>query len=113
MGSWHQDRLADWLSVVMWLTLTWQKTDEWQTRPLGREVTPQRQSSKFEKKNNSGYKSQSGLDTKTYWLTDRRSQCDFDFAARGREIWRLLWSDVRLMHSVATSLREVLSEDCI
>jgi hypothetical protein len=20
-----------------------------------------------------------GLDTKTYWLTDRHSQCDFDF----------------------------------
>jgi hypothetical protein len=20
-----------------------------------------------------------GLDTKTYWLTDRQSQCDFDF----------------------------------
>jgi hypothetical protein len=21
-----------------------------------------------------------GLDTKTYWLTDRQTQCDFDFA---------------------------------
>jgi hypothetical protein len=23
-----------------------------------------------------------GLDTKTYWLTDRQSQCDFDFDYR-------------------------------
>jgi hypothetical protein len=23
-----------------------------------------------------------GLDTKTYWLTDRQSQCDFDFESR-------------------------------
>jgi hypothetical protein len=23
-----------------------------------------------------------GLDTKTYWLTDRQSQCDFDFDFR-------------------------------
>jgi hypothetical protein len=23
-----------------------------------------------------------GLDTKTYWLTDRQSQCDFDFDVR-------------------------------
>jgi hypothetical protein len=27
----------------------------------------------------SGYESQMGLDTKTDWLTDRQSQCDFDF----------------------------------
>jgi hypothetical protein len=29
-----------------------------------------------------------GLDTKTYWLTDRQSQCDFDFgnqAVSGRQ----------------------------
>jgi hypothetical protein len=29
-----------------------------------------------------------GLDTKTYWLTDRQSQCDFDFdknSSVGRE----------------------------
>jgi hypothetical protein len=24
-----------------------------------------------------------GLDTKTYWLTDRQSQCDFDFELLG------------------------------
>jgi hypothetical protein len=24
-----------------------------------------------------------GLDTKTYWLTDRQSECDFDFDRRG------------------------------
>jgi hypothetical protein len=27
----------------------------------------------------SGHKPQMGLDTKTYWLTERQSQCDFDF----------------------------------
>jgi hypothetical protein len=26
-----------------------------------------------------------GLDTKTYWLTDRQSQCDFDFENKSRE----------------------------
>jgi hypothetical protein len=31
----------------------------------------------------SGHKSQSGLDTKTYWLTDRQSYSNFDF-----ELWR-------------------------
>jgi hypothetical protein len=37
-----------------------------------------------------------GLDTKTYWLTDRQSQCDFDFGfdvpitRSYREIGRLL-----------------------
>jgi hypothetical protein len=48
------------------------KTDTWQTRPLVREGAPKRQDSSFEKKN-SGQKSQIGLDTKTYWLTDRQS----------------------------------------
>jgi hypothetical protein len=27
----------------------------------------------------SGHESQTGLDTKTDWLTDRQSKCDFDF----------------------------------
>jgi hypothetical protein len=27
----------------------------------------------------SGHESQTGLDTKTDWLTDHRSKCDFDF----------------------------------
>jgi hypothetical protein len=26
-----------------------------------------------------------GLDTKTYWLTDRQSQCDFDFDLINRQ----------------------------
>jgi hypothetical protein len=30
-----------------------------------------------------------GLDTKTYWLTDRQSQCDFDFDY-GTILWRQL-----------------------
>jgi hypothetical protein len=54
------------------------KTNTWQTRPLVREGAPERKDSNFEKKI-SGQKSQIGLDTKTYWPTDRQSQCDFDF----------------------------------
>jgi hypothetical protein len=27
-----------------------------------------------------------GIDTKTYWLTDRQSQCDFDFEAPIRSV---------------------------
>jgi hypothetical protein len=37
-----------------------------------------------------------GLDTKTYWLTDRQSQCDFDFvswkSACEDETGRLVWN---------------------
>jgi hypothetical protein len=28
-----------------------------------------------------------GLDTKTYWLTDRQSQCDFDFDLSLVQLW--------------------------
>jgi hypothetical protein len=53
------------------------ENDKWQTRPLIREGAPQRQDSNFQKttfgqKVISGHKSQSGLDTSTYWLTDRQ-----------------------------------------
>jgi hypothetical protein len=50
------------------------------TDPTSRqkESPEKRQDSNFEKKI-SGQKSQIGLDTKKYWLTDRQSQCDFDF----------------------------------
>jgi hypothetical protein len=46
-------------------------------RPVVREGAPQRQDSNFQKttfgqKAISGHKSQSGLDTLTYWLTDRQ-----------------------------------------
>jgi hypothetical protein len=54
------------------------KTDTWQTRPLVREGAPKRQDSKFEKKSLVKCP-RFGLETKTYWLTDRQSQCDFDF----------------------------------
>jgi hypothetical protein len=62
--------LDSWRALRIIQVLT--KTDKWQTRPLVREGAPQRQGSNFEKKN-SGQKSQIGLDTKTYWLTDRQS----------------------------------------
>jgi hypothetical protein len=39
-----------------------------QTRPLVKEGSPQKQDRNC----------QMGLDTKTYWLTDRQSQCDYD-----------------------------------
>jgi hypothetical protein len=42
-----------------------------QTRLLVREGAPQKQDRKCQ--------TVMGLDTKTYWLTDRQSQCDFDF----------------------------------
>jgi hypothetical protein len=40
-----------------------------QTRPLVREGAPEKRDRNCKKI----------LDTKTYWLTDRQSQCDFDF----------------------------------
>jgi hypothetical protein len=50
---------------------------KWQTQPLVREGAPQRQDSNFETKTFgqeviSGHKSQSGIDTSTYWLTDTK-----------------------------------------
>jgi hypothetical protein len=33
----------------------------------------------FKQQQISGHEPEMGLDTKTYWLTDRQSQCDFDF----------------------------------
>jgi hypothetical protein len=56
--------------------LYWQKIDKWQTRPLVREGAPKWQDSNLKKKNIYiyiyGQKSQIGLDTKIYWLTDRQ-----------------------------------------
>jgi hypothetical protein len=54
------------------------ENNKWQTRPLVREGVPQKQDSTFQttfrQKVTSGDKSQSGLDTLTYWLADR--QCN-------------------------------------
>jgi hypothetical protein len=56
-----------------------------QTRPLVREGVPRNEErncqtySVFRTEKISGDKPQTWLDTKTYWLTDRQSQCDFDF----------------------------------
>jgi hypothetical protein len=56
------------------------KTDTWQTRPLVREGAPKNDKTETFKKKKSLVKSPIfGLDTKTYWLTDRQSQSDFDF----------------------------------
>jgi hypothetical protein len=49
--------------------------DKWQARPLVRGGATQRQDNNVQKTNFgqkviSGHKSQSGLDTLTYWLTD-------------------------------------------
>jgi hypothetical protein len=48
-------------------------TNKRQTRSLVREGAQQRQDSKIQIELISGRKSQSGLDAKTYWLTDRQS----------------------------------------
>jgi hypothetical protein len=48
-------------------------TDKRQTRPLVKEGAQQRQDSNIQTELISGRKSQSGLDAKTYWLTDRQS----------------------------------------
>jgi hypothetical protein len=60
------------------------ENDKWQTQPLVREGAPQRQDRNFQtttfgQEVISGHKSQSRLDTLTYWLTDRQLQSDFDF----------------------------------
>jgi hypothetical protein len=49
-----------------------------QTRPLVREGAPEKQDRNYQRIINI----QMGLDTKIYWLTDRQSQCDFDFDFR-------------------------------
>jgi hypothetical protein len=57
-------------------------TDKWQTRPLVREDAPIEQDNNFHiggRKKNLVVGPRRVLDTKTYWLTDRQSQCDFDF----------------------------------
>jgi hypothetical protein len=48
-------------------------TDKRQTRPLVREGAQQKQDSKILTELISGRKSHSGLDAKTYWLTDGQS----------------------------------------
>jgi hypothetical protein len=54
--------------------------DTWQTRPLVREGAPKRQDSNFEKNNLWSNVPDLGLTPRhTDWLTDRQSQCDFDF----------------------------------
>jgi hypothetical protein len=62
-------------------------TDKWQNRPLVREGAPHGQDSNFQTRRNIW-----GLDTKTDRLTDRQSECDFDFdfelaAVEARSSW--------------------------
>jgi hypothetical protein len=75
-GAQHQDLLVDWPSVAMWLwlwllmSLRWGSTPrltDWLTVSYNVTLTLT-----FDEP-------QMGLDTKTYWLTDRQLQCDFDF----------------------------------
>jgi hypothetical protein len=56
-------------------------TDKWQIRPLVREDAPIEQDSNFHiggRKKKLVVGPRRVLDTKTYWLTDRQSQSDFD-----------------------------------
>jgi hypothetical protein len=41
----------------------------------------------FKQEETSGHEPQSGLDTKTDRLTDRQSQCDFDFDLKSSVLW--------------------------
>jgi hypothetical protein len=50
-----------------------------QTRPLVREDAPEKQYRNCQRVINIWSWAQMGLDTKTYWLTNRQSQCNFDF----------------------------------
>jgi hypothetical protein len=40
-----------------------------------------------------------GLDTKTYWLTDRQSQCDFDFDSLVSVVELVRWIEVNWLVS--------------
>jgi hypothetical protein len=53
-----------------------------------------------------------GLDTKTYWLTDRQSQCGFDFDFEVRETVKE-WSDTRVEvgSSISTVTLRVVEGD--
>jgi hypothetical protein len=52
-----------------------------------------------------------GLNTKTYWLTDRQSQCDFDFepTVQLEEWWiiSVVWSEAESVQSKMV-IREML-----
>jgi hypothetical protein len=50
-----------------------------QTRPLAREGSTQNQDRYCQRVIDIWSWAQMGLETKTYWLTDRQLQCDFDF----------------------------------
>jgi hypothetical protein len=56
-----------------------------QTRPLAREGAPQKQDCNCQRV------IYMGLDTKTYWLTNRQSQCDFDFNLTEKSVIAELW----------------------
>jgi hypothetical protein len=44
-----------------------------------------------------------GLDTKTYWLTDRQSQCDFDFDLTEYDRWQTeVRSEVFILCDIVT-----------
>jgi hypothetical protein len=55
-----------------------------QTRPLVRECAPQNKTVTVKQQQISGHEPQMGLDTMTFWLTDRQSQCDVDFGSCSR-----------------------------
>jgi hypothetical protein len=73
--------------------LDWER----RTRPLVREGVPQRQDSNFQtttfgQEVISGHKFQSGLDTLTYWLTDRPSVVMWLWLRMGEGIYRTTYS---------------------
>jgi hypothetical protein len=62
-----------------WRITTDNDSDKWQTHPLVRESAPHKdKTATVKQQQTSGHEPQTGLDTKTDWLTDRQSQCDSD-----------------------------------
>jgi hypothetical protein len=63
------------------------KTDTYDRPDLSSERAPQKgQDNNFVKKKSLVKSPRFGLDTKTYWLTDRQSQCDFDLCQCGAAV---------------------------
>jgi hypothetical protein len=69
-----------------------------QGRPLVREGAPQKQDRNCQTVINR-------LDTKTYWLTDCQSQCDFDFDLITGESWDGSWKSRKLVSDGCQSMR--------
>jgi hypothetical protein len=71
----HTDWLTDWLSAVNWLWLTKDRPGLSSERAPHRDRTANSRPKLLKRKQNLVKRPQSGLDTKTYWLTDWLTDC--------------------------------------